>query len=55
MQLTWDEHEEAVIKAIEVYEGLWPKELTSGVMFYYGQRIERKEFERYVRLLEGQP
>ncbi|WP_426269208.1 hypothetical protein ACN9MB_13350 [Dyella kyungheensis] len=46
---TRDDHEDALCTAVSVYNGKWPDELTSGVLFYYGQRITRSEFETYAK------
>lgn len=36
----------AIQRARSAWGGKWPEQLTSGVMFYEGQRITRAEFEK---------
>lgn len=40
--------------AVGVNNFKWPKELTSGVMFYDGLRITRKEFNAYIKALDSE-
>jgi len=37
--------------AFDIYGGIWPKELTSGIMFYKGLRITRRKWNQYKREL----
>lgn len=39
-------------RAIAEYDYKWPKQLTSGVMYYLGQRITVEEFKKEARLLK---
>jgi hypothetical protein len=41
---------EILRRAIAHYNYKWPKELTSGVMFFEGQRITIEEFKKECRL-----
>lgn len=40
--------------AFGLNDGEWPKELTSGVMFYDGLRITRKMFNKYAKALDSE-
>lgn len=45
-QADWpDDHDEIVKRAVRDL-GTWPKELSSGRMFYMGDRITREEFNK---------
>lgn len=46
MKLT---HEWCVHEAIGAYDGVWPEDLYSGVMFWKGDRITRSEFEKLAK------
>ncbi|MCD9125864.1 hypothetical protein [Luteimonas fraxinea] len=39
-------HLAALTEAVREYGGVWPAELTSGIMFRRGQTITRQQFER---------
>lgn len=40
-----------ILRACNHFNNKWPKELTSGIMFYEGQRITIEEFTYYARML----
>jgi hypothetical protein len=37
--------EDAIQEALAYYEGKWPPELWTGVMFFKGTRITKQEFD----------
>lgn len=39
-----------VRRALADCEGIWPKELSSGVMFYNGRRVLIEDFQEQARL-----
>lgn len=41
-----DEYTTALYECVISHGGVWPAELTSGVMFWRGQRITYAEFQR---------
>ena len=42
---------DTIIRACVYFKNNWPKELTSGIMFFEGERITRQEFEEQAELM----
>lgn len=51
LEAGWEAEEDRLTRALSIqraraaWGNQWPEQLTSGVMFYEGQRITRKQFE----------
>lgn len=52
-ELDTTDHDIHVSRAVEAWDGKWPKVLTSGVLFYEGARITRAEFMKVAQELKG--
>lgn len=48
------DHKSVVRECVAHCNYKWPKQLTSGIMFFRGERITIEEFMEQVKLLKGE-